>query len=314
MLIRAVYRSRCWSNDSRGTRSICSIRTSSIRPRSSSRRNSSSGVSTTAASTSAQGSTRGQVAVEIDAQSIRYEVQSSSLSARGSVTRQTGARSTLDLQATICAVSSRANRFRFMPARASRDPLVLDLSGAPRSSRPQKISFDVDADGVVDGFDAAGRLGAVGADRNGNGKIDDGSECSVRRPATVTQTLSALDSDHNGWIDSADPAFSQLRLWQPTADGGGQLETLQEGMSARSRCRTWRRRSPFPTRRRTPSWSVQSTGHLLARTGPPGRCARSTSSPNGLSRRAAREDGFEVPQKGLICRQLHMRNIIERGL
>ena len=40
--------------------------------------------------------------------------------------------------------------------------------------------------------------------------------------------LARLDDDGNGWVDEADAAWSQLRLWSPDAEGKGRLQTLNE--------------------------------------------------------------------------------------
>ncbi|MDX9839796.1 MAG: hypothetical protein RBT39_19730, partial [Azoarcus sp.] len=40
--------------------------------------------------------------------------------------------------------------------------------------------------------------------------------------------LAALDDDGNGWIDEADAAWSQLRVWQPDAEGKGRVQSLND--------------------------------------------------------------------------------------
>jgi hypothetical protein len=160
--------------------------------------------------TSAQAPTQPQVAVELDAQSIRYEAQTSTFSANGTVTTADGRQITLNLQATISreflAADSLSIRAGTTPAK---DPLVVDLSGAPTQLAPQRIAFDVNADGVVEQVAMpTGGSALLALDRNANGTIDDGSELFGPQTGSGYGELLALDTDANGWIDSADPSFS----------------------------------------------------------------------------------------------------------
>jgi hypothetical protein len=91
-----------------------------------------------------------QVAVELDAQSIRDEAQTSTFSANGTVTTTDGRQITFGLQATISREFLAADSLSIRSDAAAKDPLVLDLGGAPTQLSPQRIAFDVNADGVVD--------------------------------------------------------------------------------------------------------------------------------------------------------------------
>ena len=170
-----------------------------------------------------------QVAVELDAQSIRYESQTSTFAAQGTVTTDSGREIKIDMQATISreflATDSLSVRAR---AAAAKDPLVLDLNGPTRLST-QRLAFDVNADGVAEQVAMpASDSTLLALDRNGNGKIDDGSELFGPQTGNGYSELSALDADANGWIDSSDPSFSQLRLWQPDTAGARSLQTLEQ--------------------------------------------------------------------------------------
>ena len=226
-----------------------------------------------ASSTSAapHGAAAPQFDVRID--TVQYEAQTSSFSAQGTVTTADGRQISLDLQATISRqfLASGSQELHVGPA-ASKDPLVLDLSGAPTQLSPQKISFDINADGQVDQVSMPSAGSALLAiDRNGNGKIDDGSELFGPSSGNGYAELATLDSDKNGWIDSADPAFGQLRLWQPSSDGGGRLETLaQAGVGAVSL-----QHAATPFSFRAPSTNaelgtLQSTGVFLREDGSAG--------------------------------------------
>lgn len=104
-------------------------------------------------------------------------------------------------------------------------PLVLDLDGdgVETISKNARINFDHDGDGFAE------TTGWVGADdgllvwdKNGNGKIDNGSELfgnntilgNGQKAANGFAALSELDSNGDGKIDSNDVLFNQLRIWK----------------------------------------------------------------------------------------------------
>lgn len=131
--------------------------------------------------------------------------------------------------------------------RELKDPLILDFAGSGAGLSDVRFAFDLDADGTQDEVPLPiGGRGFLAFDRNGNGRIDDGRELFGPTSGNGFAELAALDADGNGWIDEADPAFSQLRLWQPDADGKGTLLTLAEaGVGAFSLARV---ATPFALR------------------------------------------------------------------
>ncbi|MFN3984377.1 MAG: hypothetical protein ACK4KV_02755 [Rhodocyclaceae bacterium] len=109
------------------------------------------------------------------------------------------------------------------------DPLVLDFGGPAGALSDLRFEFDLDADGTPDAIPMlAGGTGYLAIDRNDNGRIDDGRELFGPTSGNGFAELAALDSDGNGWIDEADPAYAQLRIWRPDANGGGTLTTLAD--------------------------------------------------------------------------------------
>lgn len=113
--------------------------------------------------------------------------------------------------------------------RELKDPLILDFAGTGAGLSDVRFAFDLDADGTQDEVPVPiGGRGFVAFDRNGNGRIDDGRELFGPTSGNGFAELAALDADGNGWIDEADPAFTQLRLWQPDAEGKGTVLTLAE--------------------------------------------------------------------------------------
>lgn len=110
-----------------------------------------------------------------------------------------------------------------------KDPLVLDFGGPAGALSDLRFAFDLDADGSPDQIPMlAGGTGFLSIDRNANGRIDDGKELFGPTTGAGFDELALLDSDGNGWIDEADPAFAQLRIWRPDENGEGTLQTLAE--------------------------------------------------------------------------------------
>ncbi|MBI1906310.1 MAG: hypothetical protein HYS20_08775 [Rhodocyclales bacterium] len=124
-------------------------------------------------------------------------------------------------------------QFRAGDARL-KDPIVLDFGGPTAALSNTRFEFDLDADGELDQTPMlSGGSGFLAIDRNDNGRIDDGNELFGPTTGAGFAELAALDSDGNGWIDEADAAYAQLRVWQPSAEGDGNVQTLtQAGVGA----------------------------------------------------------------------------------
>ncbi|MDA3962476.1 MAG: hypothetical protein PF961_16940, partial [Planctomycetota bacterium] len=88
------------------------------------------------------------------------------------------------------------------------DPLVLDLDGGGVAFTSARYQFDLNADGQTEGLRAFADSSAFLAhDRNGDGRIADGSELFGPRSGSGFAELAALDDDGNGFIDAGDSAF-----------------------------------------------------------------------------------------------------------
>ena len=127
-------------------------------------------------------------------------------------------------------------------------PILMDLEndGIHLTGLDDPVWFDIDADGKLDLISWTDRgEGILALDRNGNGLIDDGSELFGTATPLSDGTrarngyipLAELDSwsfsgNGDGHLDSADAAFSSLRLWTDrNHDGISQpveLQTLSE--------------------------------------------------------------------------------------
>ena len=115
------------------------------------------------------------------------------------------------------------------PAVSLCDPLVINLDGNIAEVSDQKIRFDLDADGKEDSISRLnGHSGYLALDRNGDGKIGDGSELFGTKSGDGFADLAEYDADGNGWIDEADPVFEKLKIWVTDADGREHLYRLKE--------------------------------------------------------------------------------------
>jgi len=132
-------------------------------------------------------------------------------------------------------------RDQFDIAEKTLSPLILDLDGDGVETTGVKSGAYFDHAG--DGF--AEQTGWVGADdgllvydRNGNGRIDTGTELFGSNTLLADGTMAAngfealkeLDTNHDGKIDAQDAAFANLRVWKDADSDGytsdGELLTL----------------------------------------------------------------------------------------
>ena len=109
------------------------------------------------------------------------------------------------------------------------DPLMINLDTDIGSVSDQKFFFDLDADGKEEEISFAGKgSGFLALDRNGDGKINDGSELFGTKSGDGFKDLAAYDEDGNGWIDENDAVFSQLKIWTKDEEGNDRLIRLKD--------------------------------------------------------------------------------------
>src|SRR5690606_26074658 len=112
--------------------------------------------------------------------------------------------------------------------RRKEDPLV-DFGGAAAAPLSEGcVYYVLDGDGGKEQLPLLGGSGFLASDRTTNGRIDNGRELFGPASGDGFAELAALDDDGNGWIDEADAAWSQLRLWSPDVEGKGRLQSLNE--------------------------------------------------------------------------------------
>ena len=132
----------------------------------------------------------------------------------------------LDLSVTSMQSTSLSESLRLGNAKL-KDPLVIHFDGAVGELRNVAFQFDLDADGTTDSMPFVGTgSGFLALDANGNGQIDNGRELFGTQSGDGFADLAKFDSDDNGWIDEADPAYEQLSVWRMDAAGQTRLQSL----------------------------------------------------------------------------------------
>lgn len=109
------------------------------------------------------------------------------------------------------------------------DPLVINMGSDVAEVSDQKFLFDLDADGKKEEIsELSAGSGYLALDKNGDGKINDGSELFGTKSGDGFGDLAAYDSDGNGWIDENDDVFSKLKVWTKDENGNDLLLDLKK--------------------------------------------------------------------------------------
>lgn len=103
------------------------------------------------------------------------------------------------------------------------DPLVVNFSGPVRLNT-QRVGFDLDGDGQQEHIARfASDSAYLALDKNGDGRISDGGELFGVASGNGFEDLRAYDLDGNGYIDAADPVYSELSLYRPGFEGSDSI-------------------------------------------------------------------------------------------
>ena len=166
-------------------------------------------------------------------ETISYvETEVTSFEAQGSVMSADGRRIDFKMEMGMAYAEVRGTRryseFNF------KDPLVVNLEGDAKDITTRKYDFDIDGDGEKDKISFAGRgSGFLALDKNGDGKINDGTELFGTRSGDGFSDLAAYDDDGNGWIDENDKIFMKLLVWSKDKDGEDELVPIaKKGIGA----------------------------------------------------------------------------------
>lgn len=150
-------------------------------------------------------------------------------SAKGKVVLEDGREIQVDYRLHMSEWSYKRTSESFRSGDALIDPIVINYDGPSTHLTQKKFEFDIDMDGAADQISFATKgSGFLAIDKNGNGKIDDGSELFGPKTNDGFSELAEYDDDGNGWIDENDEIFNQLRIWERDESGGSKLLSLGE--------------------------------------------------------------------------------------
>lgn len=157
------------------------------------------------------------------------ESESTTFASTGLVTTADGRK--IDFNVEVSMSRAFMSKFGFLETQdyIKTDPLMINLDTNIASVSDQKFFFDLDADGKEEEISFAGKgSGFLALDKNGDGKINDGSELFGTKSGDGFKDLSAYDEDGNGWIDEHDSIFSQLKIWTKDEEGNDHLIDLKK--------------------------------------------------------------------------------------
>lgn len=161
---------------------------------------------------------------------IFHQEERSTFQAAGTVTLASGQKVEFSLELNLNRELTMVNGVSFQAGK-TQDPLVINLDGAGVRLTGQQKAFDLDGNGVSEMISSLAEGSAwLAVDRNGNGKIDNGTELFGPKTGSGFGELAALDRDASGWVDSGDAAYANLGLW----DGSKFTSLAQAGIGALS--------------------------------------------------------------------------------
>jgi hypothetical protein len=168
--------------------------------------------------------------LEYEYHEVHDELEQTSFSAEGVVRTADGREIGFTLGVELMRVEHwEAHASLRLGDAVKKDPLVVNFGGTAAQLTDFAFSFDLDADGTAEQIaSVVSGSGYLVLDRNGDGTATNGTELFGPATGEGFGELAVYDTDANGWIDEADPVFSQLRLWTPDEDGRGALIGLAE--------------------------------------------------------------------------------------
>ncbi|MBE6015342.1 MAG: hypothetical protein E7241_08290 [Lachnospiraceae bacterium] len=159
-----------------------------------------------------------------------FEQETTSFSASGQIQTEDG--QTIDFNIDVTMTRSFMQYTQIsMPNLfgAFMDPIVINTGSPITSMSDQKFLFDLNADGEEEYISMPqGGCGLLSLDKDGNGKIDDGSELFGALSGDGFADLKEYDSDGNGWIDENDEIFDKLKVWYKDETGRDVLMNLKD--------------------------------------------------------------------------------------
>lgn len=173
---------------------------------------------------------RGNLSVSAGRYTFYSESESRSLASTGTIALEDG--ETIDFTLSLRQSQSRTYEYSELVQIRERpltDPLVINFDNATTRLTDTLFEFDLNGNGETGKFATLDSgSGYLVLDRNGNGKVDDGSELFGPQSGSGFGELARFDDDGNRWIDAKDEIYESLSVWVQTADGSQALRSLQE--------------------------------------------------------------------------------------
>ncbi len=168
--------------------------------------------------------------IEYERHEVRTESEQTAFQAEGTVRTADGKEIRFQLEITMQRSFREESHFSLRAGDGrKKDPLVINFGGTAAQLQSQRFRFDIEGQGRADSVPLLAKgSGFLALDLNGNGKIDSGLELFGPASGDGFADLARHDGDGNGWIDENDPVFGKLRVWAPSAQGGGTLASLRE--------------------------------------------------------------------------------------
>jgi hypothetical protein len=157
----------------------------------------------------------------------QYEKQSNQLQFSGSIELENGEQHKFAFGVSFSQEYESIST-QVMKREELKDPLVISFSTNPVTLSNKKFNFDIDADNQKDSIAMLGAgSGFLALDRNGDNKINNGTELFGALSGNGFADLAAYDQDQNGFIDEKDDIFSDLSVWIKN-EGEDKLVSLKD--------------------------------------------------------------------------------------
>ncbi len=142
------------------------------------------------------------------------ESETTTFEAEGQIETLDGQSISVDISVTMSRSFAIEQRVSYSEGADVTDPLVINFNGTAAELTERSFEFDIDSDGQTDQIATPGtNSGFLALDQNGDGSINDGSELFGPTTGDGFAELAAYDEDGNGFVDSGDSIFDQLRIY-----------------------------------------------------------------------------------------------------
>lgn len=155
------------------------------------------------------------------------ETEKMNFKAKGLVNTEDGRTIDLDLELNMSRNFISQTNINIKAGDALIDPLVINYSGKNLELTDNKISFDIDLDGIKDNISFVSEgSGFLALDLNNDGVINDGKELFGPSTGNGFEELKQYDTDNNNWIDENDSIWDKLSIWTKDENGNDKLLAL----------------------------------------------------------------------------------------